>query len=256
MRRPIGKGSRTVTFIVKKYVPEKQGFDESTYQVQADPFTSVLDALIGIKERSDRTLSMRYSCNMGICGSCGMVINGKPRLACETNVFALGTDTIHVGPLEGHPLLRGLVADFDEFFEKHKSVKPWIIRKDMVEKLTAQKEYHQTRGQVDYFLDFAHCIECGLCVDACPVSNTNPHFIGPQALSQAYRYNSDSRDEGERERLDALDHMEGVWGCEYAGACSQVCPKGVDPALTIQLLKLNIMKYRLSGRVTKDKRAR
>ena len=256
MRRPIGKGSRTVTFVVKKYVPEKQGFDETTYEVQADPFTSVLDALIGIKERSDRTLSMRYSCNMGICGSCGMVINGKPRLACETNVFALGTDTIRVGPLEGHPLLRGLVADFDEFFEKHKSVKPWIIRKDMVEKLTAQKEYHQTRGQVDYFLDFAHCIECGLCVDACPVSNTNPHFIGPQALSQAYRYNSDSRDEGERERLDSLDHMEGVWGCEYAGACSQVCPKGVDPALTIQLLKLNIMKYRLSGRVTKDKRAR
>jgi len=256
VRRPIGKGSRTVTFVVKKYVPEKQGFDETTYEVQADPFTSVLDALIGIKERSDRTLSMRYSCNMGICGSCGMVINGKPRLACETNVFALGTDTIRVGPLEGHPLLRGLVADFDEFFEKHKSVKPWIIRKDMVEKLTAQKEYHQTRGQVDYFLDFAHCIECGLCVDACPVSNTNPHFIGPQALSQAYRYNSDSRDEGERERLDSLDHMEGVWGCEYAGACSQVCPKGVDPALTIQLLKLNIMKYRLSGRVTKDKRAR
>ncbi len=256
MRRPIGKGSRTVRFVVKKYVPEKQGFEESTYEVQADRFTSVLDALIGIKERSDRDLAMRYSCNMGICGSCGMVINGKPRLACETNVFSLGTDTIRVGPLEGHPLLRGLVADFDEFLEKHKSVKPWIIRKDMVEKLTAQKEYHQTRSQVDYFLDFAHCIECGLCVDACPVSNTNPHFIGPQALAQAYRYNSDSRDEGERERLDLLDTMEGVWGCEYAGACSQVCPKGVDPALTIQLLKLNVMKYRFSGRVNPDKRAR
>ena len=159
---------------------------------------------------------MRYSCNMGICGSCGMVINGKPRLACETNVFSLGSETIHVGPMEAHPLLKDLVTDFDEFFAKHRSVKPWLVRKDTEEKFRAEKEYHQTRAQVDYFLDFAHCIKCGLCVDACPVSNTNVHFLGPQALGQAYRYNSDSRDQGEEERLDALDRMDGVWGCELA----------------------------------------
>ena len=91
------------------------------------------------------------------------------------------------------------------------------------------KEYPQTSSQVDYFLDFAHCISCGLCVDACPVSNTNTEFVGPQALGQAYRYNSDSRDQGEKMRLNRLDSMEGVWGCEYAGACSEVCPKGVIP---------------------------
>jgi succinate dehydrogenase / fumarate reductase iron-sulfur subunit len=184
------------------------------------------------------------------------VINGKPRLACETNVYSLGSGTIHVGPMEAHPLLKDLVTDFDDFFAKHKSVTPWLVRKDTEEKYRAEKEYHQTRAQVDYFLDFAHCIKCGLCVDACPVSNTNVHFLGPQALGQAYRYNSDSRDQGEEQRLDSLDRMDGVWGCEFAGACSEVCPKGVDPALTIQQLKLDIMKRRLTGRVNPDKRAR
>ena len=122
---------------------------------------------------------MRYSCNMGICGSCGMVINGRPRLACETNVFSLGPRHIHVGPMEAHPLLKDLVTDFDEFFDKHRSVKPWLVREDTEEKYRAEKEYPQTSSQVDYFLDFAHCIKCGLCVDACPVSNTNTHFVGP-----------------------------------------------------------------------------
>jgi succinate dehydrogenase / fumarate reductase iron-sulfur subunit len=256
VRQQLGKEQKTFQLVVKKLDPDTRAFVEKSFQVEADRFTSVLDILIFVKEKQDHTLSMRYSCNMGICGSCGMVINGKPRLACETNVFSLGSSTISVGPMEAHPLLKDLVTDFDEFFAKHKSVKPWLVRKDTEEKFRAEKEYHQTRAQVDYFLDFAHCIKCGLCVDACPVSNTNSHFVGPQALAQAYRYNSDSRDQGEEARLDSLDRMDGVWGCEFAGACSEVCPKGVDPALTIQQLKLDIMKRRLTGRVNPDKRAR
>ncbi len=256
MRQLFGKDRKAIRLTVKKFDPETRRFTEAGYEVQADKFTAVLDLLIAVKERQDHTLSMRYSCNMGICGSCGMVINGKPRLACETNVFSLGTDAIRVGPMEAHPLLKHLVTDFDDFFAKHKSVKPWLVRKDIAEQRAAEKEYSQTRSQVDYFLDFAHCIKCGLCVDACPVNNTNPHFVGPQALSQAYRYNCDSRDEGERERLDLIDRMEGLWGCEYAGACSHVCPKGVDPALTIQLLKLDVLRYRFMGRTNTNKRAK
>jgi succinate dehydrogenase / fumarate reductase iron-sulfur subunit len=256
VRQQLGKEQKSFRLIVKRLDPDTRVFVEKSFPVEADRFTSVLDVLISVKEKQDHTLSMRYSCNMGICGSCGMVINGKPRLACETNVFSLHSDVISVGPMEAHPLLKDLVTDFDEFFANHRSVKPWLVRKDTEEKYRAEKEYHQTRAQVDYFLDFAHCIKCGLCVDACPVSNTNPHFIGPQALAQAYRYNSDSRDQGEEERLDSLDRMDGVWGCEFAGACSEVCPKGVDPALTIQQLKLDIMKRRLTGRVNPDKRAR
>jgi len=255
MRQLVGKETRTIELAIRRYDPAGERFTESGFEVQADRFSTVLDMLLSVKERQDNTLAMRYSCNMGICGSCGMVINGKPRLACETNVFSLGTTRISIGPMEAHPVVRDLVTDFEDFFEKHKSVSPWLVRKDEEEKYRAEKEYSQTTSQVDYYLDFAHCIECGLCVDACPVSNTNPEFIGPQALGQAYRYNSDSRDEGEKFRLDKVDSMEGVWGCEYAGACSEVCPKGVDPALTIQLTKLALMRMRLTGRTNTNKKA-
>jgi succinate dehydrogenase / fumarate reductase, iron-sulfur subunit len=256
MRQLVSRETRTIELRVKRYRPETGSFKESRYEIQADRFSSVLDALLSVKERQDNTLAMRYSCNMGICGSCGMVINSKPRLACETNIFSLKSESIIIGPMEAHPVVRDLITDFGDFFKKHRSVIPWLIRSDTAEKFRAEKEYPQTVSQVDYFLDFAHCIKCGLCVDACPVNNTNAQFVGPQALSQAHRYNSDSRDEGEKLRLNKLDTMEGVWGCEYAGACSLVCPKGVDPALTIQLMKLALMKYRLSGRTNPDKRAK
>jgi succinate dehydrogenase / fumarate reductase iron-sulfur subunit len=255
VRQLFGKEIRIFRLRARRSAPEVQAFTSAEYEIQADRFTSVLDALLAVKERQDPTLCMRYSCNMGICGSCGMVINGRPRLACETNIFSLGSHLITVGPMEAHPILRDLVTDFDDFFAKHASLTPWLVRQDTEEQFRAEKEYPQRRSQVDYYLDFAHCISCGLCVDACPVNNTNPHFAGPQALSQAYRYNSDSRDQGERGRLEQMDTMEGVWGCEYAGACSQVCPKGVDPALTIQRLKLELMRYRLTGKTNPDKRA-
>lgn len=244
---------KEITLRVKRFSNEKMQFVTDEYKVKADRFTTVLDALIMAKEWQDNTLSIRYSCRMGICGSCAMVVNGKPRLACETNIFSLDNERIDVGPMEAHPLLKDLVTDFDDFFNKHKAVKPWLIRKDEKEKFSAEREYKQTRRQLDFYLPFSYCIKCGLCVDACPISNTNPNYLGPQALAQAYRYNSDSRDEGEVERIEMVDSMDGVWGCEFAGACSEVCPKGVDPALAIQLLKLAVMRYRFTGKVNTKK---
>ncbi|MEM3829462.1 MAG: succinate dehydrogenase iron-sulfur subunit, partial [Conexivisphaerales archaeon] len=229
-------------------------FKEFQYSVRADKYTTVLDALIKVKEIQDPTLSVRYSCRMGICGSCGMVINGKPRLACETHLFSLGTEEVQIGPMEGHPILKDLVVDMDDFFEKHRQVLPWLYREDMKEKFSAEQEHKQERSELDYYLPFSYCIKCGLCVDACPVSNTNKDFLGPQALAQAYRYNSDSRDQGEKLRLEKLDTFEGAWGCEYAGACSVVCPKGVDPALAIQLLKLDVLRFSLTGKTNTKKK--
>ena len=251
----MGDAPKKVGLTVRRYVPE-EGFKESAYTVAADRFTTVLDALIHVKEKEDATLSMRYSCRMGICGSCAMVVNGKPSLACETNLLSLGTDKVTVGPMEAHPLLRDLVTDFDDFFEKHRSVMPWLVRKDEKEKFRPEAEYRQTSREVDYYLPFSYCIKCGLCVDACPVSNVNASYAGPQALAQAYRYNSDSRDQGEKERLEKLDTLDGAWGCEFLGACSVVCPKGVDPALAIQLLKLDLMKHSLTGKTSASKAVR
>ncbi|MEM3857455.1 MAG: succinate dehydrogenase iron-sulfur subunit [Thermoprotei archaeon] len=238
----------STTFIIQRYDPDQGKVSKVKFTVELDKYSTVLDALIKIKETQDPTLSMRYSCRMGICGSCAMDINGKPRLACETNVSTLGTSEIKVSAMLGHPLLKDLVADLGEFFEKHRSVKPWLIRLDNAEKFKAEKEYSQNVDELYRYLPFSYCIKCGLCVDACPVSNTNKEFLGPQALSQVYRYISDSRDQGESERISIIDSPTGVWGCEFAGSCSVVCPKGVDPALAIQLLKVKTMNSWMRSR--------
>ncbi len=236
------KGARYVTFRIRRFNSQEKALKEESYRHSADKFTTVLDSLICIKSTQDQTLAMRYSCRMGICGSCGMVVNGKPVLACETNVLENAkNDEITIEPMLGHPLLKDLVTDFDDFFEKHMSVNPGLYRSDPKEKYKAKKEYAQTREQIDKFLPYSYCIMCGLCLDACPVINTNPEFVGPQALAQAYRYYSDSRDQNRLKRLLETDTIDGVWGCEFAGACSKVCPKGVDPAAAIQMLKSDLM---------------
>ena len=228
---------------IKRFNTGKGRIGTDSYMIDADRFTTVLEALLHIKTKKDNTLSMRYSCRMGICGSCGMVINGKPALACETNILKnLENGQIEVAPMQGHPILKDLVDDFDEFFGKHLYVEPYLYRKDKKEKYEAKAEYGQTQEDIEQFLPYSYCIMCGLCMDACPIVNTNPSFIGPQPLSQAYRYYADSRDQLGQKRIDRIDILEGIWSCEFAGACSKVCPKGVDPATAIQLLKAEAIK--------------
>ncbi len=196
------KNSKAVKFRIKRFNPQSKSLEEHEYSLPADRFDSVLDGLLWIKHTQDPTLSLRYSCRMGVCGSCGMVVNGKPVLACETNIWKNTEDNgLDVEPMRGHPMLRDLVTDFDDFFEKHLLVNPYLYRKAVAEKYSAEKEYKQTRDQLDRFLPFSYCIMCGLCLDACPVVNTNPTFIGPQALSQAYRYYADSRDQAGVSRI-------------------------------------------------------
>jgi succinate dehydrogenase / fumarate reductase, iron-sulfur subunit len=219
-------------------------FKTSVFNLKAYPSMTVLDALLQIKETKDATLSMRYSCRMGTCGSCGMVIDGKPSLACRTLVASF-EKTVSVGPMLGHPVLKDLVNDFDDFFHKHKSIMPWIIPTRKDEKFNSETTTKQTAENVEKLIPFSSCIKCGLCLDACPVVNTNPFFVGPQALAQVHRLALDSRDHGSKKRAEAVETKEGIWGCEFVGACSTVCPKGVDPALAIQELKIESMKNEL-----------
>lgn len=235
---------RLVRLRVKRF-SEDRGFYYQEYEVEVDRYSTVLDALLKVIESRDPSLAVRYSCRMGICGSCGMVINGAPRLACETNVLALGGDTVTVEPMYNIRVLRDLVTDMEEFFENHRRVKPYLIRRDREEQFRAEKEYMQGPEELDDYLAFSYCIMCGLCVAACPVVSEKPWFMGPQSLAQAYRWAADSRDEGFDERLEAVDSYEGVWSCEFAGSCSKACPKGVEPALAIQALKTAIMRRRV-----------
>lgn len=242
-----GRNIKSVVIAVKRYDPEN-GFHTREYKVEVDRYATVLDALLKIVESQDPTLALRYSCRMGICGSCGMAINGVPRLACETNISRLDSERISVEPMYNFKILRDLATDMSDFFKKHRHVKPYLIRKDEEEQFRAEEEYMQTPEQLENFIPFAYCIKCGLCIAACPVVAEKPWFLGPQALAQAYRWYADSRDEGGISRLEHVDTFEGVWSCKFAGSCSRVCPKGVDPAYAIQMLKMEIFRRTLLRR--------
>jgi len=149
-----------------------------------------------------------------------------------------------VQPMDNFPVVKDLVTDLEGFFDMHRALLPHILRSDDAEMENPSAEYLMTPEQLDSIHQFTYCIKCGLCTSSCPTVGTDSLFPGPQALAQAYRYTMDVRDEGGGERFELLDTQHGVFRCHYAGSCSAVCPKGVDPALGIQLLKRHVMSAR------------
>ncbi|HWY49504.1 MAG TPA: succinate dehydrogenase/fumarate reductase iron-sulfur subunit [Bryobacteraceae bacterium] len=196
----------------------------------------VLDALNYVKDKVDGSLSFRWSCRMGVCGSCGMMVNGEPKLTCATFLTDYAPGPVRVEPLKNFPVMRDLIVEITDFLEKLSKVKPWLIREK--EKAPSEGEYLQSPEQLETFRQYSMCINCLLCYAACPVYGLDPLFSGPAALALAQRYNMDSRDEGKSERLDILSQHDGIWGCTFVGDCTQVCPKHVDPAGAIQQYKL------------------
>jgi fumarate reductase iron-sulfur subunit len=226
-----------ITLQVTRYRPEKEGEPtHEQYDVPCPKEWVVLDGLNYIKDQLDGTLSYRWSCRMGICGSCGMTVNGEPKLTCATFLTEYAPGPVRVEPLRNFPVVRDLVVEMGDFMRKLPTVKPWIVRKD--EKPLSEGEYLQTPAELEEYKQFSMCINCMLCYAACPVYGLDPKFVGPAAIALAQRYNLDSRDQGSRERLDVLSDHEGIWGCTFVGECTRVCPKHVDPAGSIQRYKL------------------
>lgn len=216
------------------------------FEVPVQRSTTVLDALLYTKQYQDHSIAIRYSCRMASCGSCGMKINGIPRLACYTKVSELEGGVITVEPLANFPHVRDLVTDFEQFFAHHKDMQPYIHNDnaDMDDKqINRMSGFMQDSKEIDKFLQFSYCIKCGLCYSACPTVAMDTKFPGPQALAQAYRYFADNRDTASKERLDLVDDRHGIFRCHFAGSCSVVCPKGVDPALGIQLLRGHLLGF-------------
>jgi fumarate reductase iron-sulfur subunit len=226
-----------ITLQVSRYRPETDSdATMQEYEVPCPKEWVILDGLNYIKDRLDGTLSYRWSCRMGICGSCGMTVNGEPKLTCATFLADYAPGPVRVEPLRNFPVIRDLVVEIGDFMRKLVSVKPWIIRDK--EKPLSEGEYRQTPDELYDYKQFSMCINCMLCYAACPIYGLDPKFIGPAAIALAQRYNLDSRDQGAQERLEILSEHEGIWGCTFVGECTTVCPKNVDPAGAIQRYKL------------------
>ncbi|MCH7515128.1 MAG: succinate dehydrogenase/fumarate reductase iron-sulfur subunit [Bacteroidetes bacterium] len=225
-----------ITLEVFRYKPDEntEPFFQN-YEIPLKKEWVILDALNYVKDHLEGTLSYRWSCRMGVCGSCGMMVNGKPVLTCNTFVEKFSPGPIRIEPLENFPVVRDLVIEMSDFLDKLKSVKPWIIRDDLD---LVEEEYRQTPDQLSDYKQYSMCINCMLCYSACPVYGLEPEFVGPAAIALAQRYNMDNRDQGNKERMEALSDDTGMWHCTFVGDCSAVCPENVDPAGAIQRYKV------------------
>jgi len=223
---------------ILRYQP---GVDEApafgTFHVENAENLSVLEALQTIKDTLDGSLAFRWSCRMAVCGSCGMMINGAPKLACSTFLRDLPPGPVTIEPLQNFPIERDLVISVDGFVKKIESIYPYIMPGET--RTIEQGPYLQTPAQLAAYESFSDCINCMLCYAACPQFGENPDFIGPGAMALLQRYNGDSRDAGRQKRLDAIHGDDGVWSCTAVGICSEVCPKSVDPANAVNQNKTN-----------------
>jgi fumarate reductase iron-sulfur subunit len=248
----------TCTVIVQRYLPENHDLPEGSempahvfmqpFEVPFDESTSILDALNYIKEELDPSLSFRWSCRMAICGSCGVMVNGIPKLGCKdflrnyishAEADANGP-VVTIEPLAHFTVERDLIINMDEFLKHLEAVKPFLIGDT-----SSEKANKQTPAQLAKYKQFSNCINCGLCYSACPQFGLNPEFVGPGAIALAHRYNLDSRDEGKAQRMPTLNEHNGVWSCTFVGFCSDVCPKGVDPAAAVNQGKVESAKSML-----------
>jgi fumarate reductase iron-sulfur subunit len=222
---------------VLRYRPETD--EEPVFQSYRVPYSDdlvVLDALTYIKDNLDRTLSFRWSCHMAVCGSCGMIVNGEPKLSCHTFLREYYPANVRIEPLTNFPIERDLVTVSDDFMEKLASVKPYAIADE--ECSVSAGETLQSPAELNDFKQYTMCINCMLCYAACPQMGLTPDFVGPAALALAHRYNIDTRDAGRMQRQEIAASNKGVWDCTFVGACSQACPKSVDPAAAIQQTKI------------------
>jgi len=240
-----------ITIDILRYRPEidERPFTQ-TFELPYHAEMSILEALQYIKDHLDSSVSFRWSCRMAICGSCGLMINEVPKLGCKAFLRDYYPNKIVLAPLANFPIERDLVVVMDDFINKLVEIKPYIMpdkNNPDANKCLSEGAYQQTPAQMEKYRQFSMCINCGLCYAACPQYGLDNTFIGPAALALIARYNRDSRDVGHAQRMKIVNQEAGVWGCTFVGYCSVVCPKDVDPAGAIQLLKVASSKDYLIG---------
>ena len=219
------EAEKIIEFKIHRFDPERNRSYLSVYKVPVRVGTTILDALLHIKDNLDGTLTFRHQCRMGQCGSCGVTVNGKPMLACYTQVLQLGVDTLEIEPLSNLPVIKDLVVDFQPFMGKFVEIRPLLIKAE--EELKKPTEFIQLPSDFKRYWDKSICTKCSLCYASCPAT-IDMGFLGPSSLATNYRFIVDTRDEGFNERLK--DASGTIWLCTSCDSCTLSCPKEIDCA--------------------------
>lgn len=230
-----------VTFKIRRFNPETDKVARfKEYVVDVEPTDRVLDGLNMIKWYQDGTLAYRRSCAHGICGSDGMLINGRNRLACKVLIKDLG-NKITVEPMRGMQVVKDLIVDMEPFFDKYRAIKPYLIS----DTEPPAAERFQSREDREVFDDTTKCILCACCTTSCPIFWSNGDYIGPAAIVNAHRFIFDSRDDAAADRLDIVNDRSGVWRCRTIFNCTDACPRGIDVTKAIEDVKRELMFRRI-----------
>ncbi|MDA8174332.1 MAG: succinate dehydrogenase iron-sulfur subunit [Nitrospiraceae bacterium] len=230
-------------FRIKRFDPEKDNAARwEDFPVELGPHERLLDGLVRTKEFTDGSLTFRRSCAHGMCGSCAMKINGRSRLACQTLAGDM-PELVVFEPLPAFPVIKDLVVDMEPFFEKIKSVMPYLVNDEPL----PSRERPQSPEEMEKILDSIRCILCACCTSSCPVYWGDKQYLGPAALVKAARFVLDSRDRGGKARLDLVSGAHGAARCHSIYNCVEACPRDIDVTRHIAILKRQTLKRGLRG---------
>lgn len=237
--------------IVYRYNKKSNTQRYDTYTLEPKKGMTILDALFYIQDNLDTSLSFRYSCRGAVCGTCAMLINKIPRLACRIQVDRLLTtdspydlvpfpalhlshewnpqNEILIEPLPNAPVIKDLIVNLDEFFKKYRKIQPILKTANM----PPEHERKMNPKDVQHLEKYTNCILCALCYGSCPINSDNTEYLGPAALAKLYRFYIDTRETDHTARLLSGHTSQGWWGCRFHTNCNKVCPKGVPPNIAI-----------------------
>jgi fumarate reductase iron-sulfur subunit len=216
------------------------------YDVPQRDNQTVLDVVTWVQRHIDPTLSYRFACRVGMCGSCAMTVNGRPRWTCRTHISKVVTaGKLEIGPLANLPIIKDLACDLRPFFEKWQQAKavfaPRLTRADAVERVLPGSAARQAADAA------IECINCAVCYAACDTVRWNAAYLGPAALNRAWTLLNDVRDAGNRQRLAAVAAVGGCHSCHSHQSCQQLCPNGLNPTAAIAGLKRLSMQAYIRG---------
>lgn len=219
-----------------------------TFEVPHNESQTVLDVVTYIQRELDSTLSYRFACRVGMCGSCAMTVNGKPRWTCRTHVSKVARNgKLEIAPLRNLPVIKDLAVDMSVFFEKWQRAQgrfaPTKTRADPVETITPDNRERQAASAG------IECINCAVCYAACDVVAWNPDYLGPAALNRAWTLHNDARDGDQRQRLRAVAGDAGCHACHSHQSCQEHCPTGLNPTASIAGLKAASLRAALRGKL-------
>lgn len=213
----------------------------SSYQVPRNTRQTVLDIVTYVQRELDCTLSYRFSCRVGMCGTCAMTVNGVPRWTCRTQAAAFENESrIRIAPLRNFPVIKDLVVNMDNFFAKwDKAMGPSVPEQSGSEGFAQIRPDSPNRKAVDQAIE---CIGCGVCHAACDVVKWNPDYLGPAALNRTWSLANDERNRNRNELFRAAATESGCLSCHTTRSCTSYCPKELDPSGSIAELKQQIFR--------------